>query len=65
VLYHFAYALNAAGQKESAAKLVTALLNNPAPFDERDDAIKLQAELGGPPAPAATASAPAPAPAAK
>lgn len=65
VLYHFAYALSATGQKDSAAKLVTALLANPAPFDEREDAVKLQAELGGPPAPAATASVPAPAPAAK
>ncbi len=59
VLYHFAAALKAAGQRDSAAKLVTALLNNPAAFDERDDAVKLQAELGGPPAAATTAAAPA------
>jgi putative PEP-CTERM system TPR-repeat lipoprotein len=58
VLYHLAVGLKAAGQSDNAAKLVTAVLNSPAKFDERDAAVKLQAELGGPP-PTATAAAPA------
>jgi putative PEP-CTERM system TPR-repeat lipoprotein len=59
MLYHLAAALKAAGQHDNAAKLVTALLNSPAKFDERDAAVKLQADLGGPmsPAPAAAPAA--------
>ncbi len=58
VLYHFAAALKAAGQSDSALKLVTALLDTPAAFDERPDAVKLQADLGGPPPAAPPAAAP-------
>jgi tetratricopeptide (TPR) repeat protein len=57
VLYHLAVALQANGQHDSAAKLVAALLSKPTAFEERDDAVKLQAELGGPPAPVAAAPA--------
>jgi predicted Zn-dependent protease len=65
VLYHLAVALKANGQRDGAAKLATALLANPAKFAERDDAVKLQAELGGPVAAnAATATTTAPAAAA-
>jgi predicted Zn-dependent protease len=60
VLYHLAVALKANGQREGAARLVTALLGSPVKFAERDDVVKLQAELGGAP----PASPPAPAPAA-
>jgi tetratricopeptide (TPR) repeat protein len=62
VLYHFAYGLNASGDHDGAARLLDAVLRTPVRFDERDDAIKLQTDLGGPlPAPAAAAT-PAPAP---
>lgn len=65
VLYHLAVALKANGQRDGAARLVTALLANPAKFAERDDVVKLQAELGGPvAADAATATTTAPAAAA-
>jgi putative PEP-CTERM system TPR-repeat lipoprotein len=48
VLYHLAVALNMNGQRDGAAKLVTALLASTDQFAERDDVVKLQAELGGP-----------------
>jgi Flp pilus assembly protein TadD len=59
VLYHLAMALKANGQHDGAARLVTALLANPAKFAERDDVVKLQTELGGPVAADAAATAPA------
>lgn len=60
VVYHLAVALKATGQRDEAARLLAALLDTPAKFDERDAALKLQAELGGPPA-ATQVAAPAPA----
>jgi len=58
ILFHLAYALKQNGQRDNAAKLVTALLASMAnlPFTDRDDALKLQAELGGAAAPAAAAT---------
>jgi len=56
VLYHLAVGLKTAGQRDSAAKLLAAVLASPAKFDERDDAVKLQADLGGPPATPAAAT---------
>jgi tetratricopeptide (TPR) repeat protein len=56
VLYHLATALKASGQSGNAAKLISALLATPVKFDERDDALKLQTELGGPVAAAAIAT---------
>jgi len=57
VLYHFAYGLNLSGAREAAAKLLDALLRTPAAFEDRDDALRLQAELGGPLPPPATPAA--------
>jgi tetratricopeptide (TPR) repeat protein len=61
VLYHFAYGLNAGGDREAALKLLDAVLKTPVKFDERDAATKLQADLGGPlPSDPAAPAAPAP-----
>ena len=49
VLYHFAYGLSQAGERDGAVKLLDAVLRGPASFEERDDATRLLAELGGSP----------------
>lgn len=56
VLYHFATALKMSGDTGGATRLLGALLASNPSFDERDEALKLLADLGGTPPPAATAA---------